>query len=132
MKSTAIIERGKDGTYSIYSDNLKTVIHASGDTVAEAKVNFTELLHEAQEISNEVNGSPNELTGISFAYKYDFASLFNYFDWINVSKVAKRIGLNPSLLRHYRMGDMYISEKQAAKIENGLHRLGAELTAILL
>jgi predicted RNase H-like HicB family nuclease len=132
MKSTAIIEKGKDGTYTIYSDILKSVIHASGNTVAEAKANYAEMLQEAQEIADELNGAPNELTGISFVYKYDISSLFNYFDWLNVSKVAKKIGLNPSLLRHYRRGGTYISERQAAKIEAGLHRLGAELTAILL
>ena len=132
METIAIIEKGKDGTYGIYSDSLKSVIHASGDTVAEAKANFAEVLQEAQEIADEVIGVPNELTDIVFVYKYDISSLFNYFDWLNVSKVAKKIGLNPSLLRHYRGGDTYISEKQAAKIEAGLHKLGAELTAILL
>ena len=132
MKSTAIIEKGIDGTYAVYSGGLKSVIHASGNTVAEAKDNFAELLQEAREIADELNGAPNELTGVTFAYKYDIASLFNYFDWLNVSKVAKRIDLNPSLLRHYCSGNTYISEKQAAKIEAGLHQLGAELTTVLL
>lgn len=60
------------------------------------------------------------------------ASLFDYFDWINVSKVAKRIGINSSLLRQYRSGNTYISEKQASKIEHGIHELSKELASVSL
>ncbi|MDR2586313.1 MAG: type II toxin-antitoxin system HicB family antitoxin, partial [Prevotellaceae bacterium] len=101
MKTTAIIEKGKDGTYGIYSDNLKSVIHASGSTVTEAKANFAEVLQEAKDISNELHGAPNELSDITFEYKYDMASMFNFLDWLNISKVANRIGINRSLLSAY-------------------------------
>ena len=79
MKTTAIIEKGKDGTYGIYSDRLKSVVHASGNTVAEAKANFDEMLQEARGIADEINGVPNELTDVVFEYKYDMASMFNFF-----------------------------------------------------
>jgi hypothetical protein len=58
--------------------------------------------------------------------------MFDYYDWINVSRFAKKAGINPSLMRQYRMGKTYISENQINKIENTLHSLGKELSAIKL
>ena len=130
MKTTALIEKGKDGTFCIFTPDIKSTIIGTGSTVAEAKADFENSVKELSEMFD--GDMPGELKDITFVYKYDVASVFNYFDWLNVSKVAKKIGLNPSLLRHYGAGDTYISEKQAAKIESGLHKLGAELTAILL
>ena len=75
---------------------------------------------------------PDELQDVEFEYRYDIASVFDYFDYINVSKFATRIGINPSLLRQYKSGGTYISERQAGKIESAIHRLGQELLAVSL
>ena len=75
---------------------------------------------------------PDELKDIQFVYKYDIASMFNYYDWINVSKFAQKAGINSSLMRQYRMGKTYISKNQISKIENALHTLGHELAGIKL
>ena len=75
---------------------------------------------------------PAELHGIEFEYKYDVASVFNYFDFINVTKFAKWAGINGGLMRAYKSCDTYISEKQAKKIEEALRRIGRELSAISL
>ena len=75
---------------------------------------------------------PDELKDIQFVYKYDIASMFNYYDWINVSKFARKAGINSSLMRQYKMGETYISENQISRIEHTLHSLGNELKAIKL
>ncbi|MDR3181121.1 MAG: pilus assembly protein HicB, partial [Prevotellaceae bacterium] len=62
----------------------------------------------------------------------DLASFFNYYDWINVSKFARAIGVNDTLMRQYKTGATYISERQTKKIETALHRFGNELTAVRL
>jgi ribosome-binding protein aMBF1 (putative translation factor) len=56
--------------------------------------------------------------------------LFNYFSFFNVTQLAKKLGINPSLMRQYKSGKAYISDKQAAKIEEGIHRLGQQLLEI--
>ena len=75
---------------------------------------------------------PEELQELSFDYKYDISALFNAFDFINVSKFAQRIGVSPSLMRHYKGGDTYISDNQAKRIESGLHQLARELLSVTL
>ena len=58
------------------------------------------------------------------------ASMFNFLSWLNISKVASRIGINRTLLSSYKTGHAYISEAQAKKIESGLHILADELKSV--
>jgi predicted RNase H-like HicB family nuclease len=131
--TTALIERGKDGTYGIYTPDIEHTIIGEGSTVEEAKADFENSMIEVIQLYKEEGKElPSELKGIKFLYKYDIASLFNYYDWINVSKFAKKAGINSSLMRQYRIGKTYISENQTEKIESALHALGKELAAINL
>lgn len=75
---------------------------------------------------------PAELLDAKFEYKYDISAFFDMFEFLNVSKLAKRIGINPSLMRHYKRGDTYISDAQANKIESGIHEIAHELLRVTL
>lgn len=134
MKTTALIERGKDGSFGIYTPDLKSTIIGDGASVAEAKADFensvTEMILSYTESGKAL---PDELQNIEFEYKYDVASIFDFYDWINVSKFARSAGINASLLSQYKNGlAAYISEKQVKKIESALHRAGSELQAAQL
>ena len=133
MVTTALIERGKDGTFGIFTPDIDHTIIGDGNTVEEAIADFEnsvqEMILSYTETDKEI---PDELKDIQFVFKYDIASMFNYYDWINVSKFARKAGINPSLMRQYRMGKTYISENQINKIENTLHSLWDELVSIKL
>ena len=132
MKALAIIEKDGNG-YSVYTDNLKTVLHGSGNTVQEAK---EEMMAGYKDIvayyAEEGRALPHELTNLTFSYKYDVSALFNAFDYLNVTKFAERIGISPSLMRHYKSGDTYISQNQAKKIERGFHQIALDLLRVSL
>ena len=133
MATTALIEKGKDGTYGIFTPDINSTIIGEGNTVEESKADFENSVHEIlQFYRQDGKPLPEELKDIQFIYKYDIASVFDYYNWINVSRFAKKAGINPSLLRQYRTGKTYISENQISKIENALHSLGSELAAIKL
>ena len=61
-----------------------------------------------------------------------FAHVFNYFDFINVTKFAKWANINAGLMRQYKSCNTYISEAQAHKIGDALRKIGHELSAISL
>jgi predicted RNase H-like HicB family nuclease len=133
MVTTALIERGKDGIFGIFTPDINSTIIGEGSTVEEAKADFENSVREIFQFYKEDGiALPDELKDIQFVYKYDIASMFNYYDWINVSKFARKAGINPSLMRQYKMGKTYISENQINKIEKSLHSLGNELAAIKL
>jgi len=41
---------------------------------------------------------------LEFSFKYDIASIFNHFGMLDATGLAKKIGMNPSLLRQYNPG----------------------------
>lgn len=133
MRTTALIEKGKDGTFSIYTPDLDHTIVGSGNTVSEARSSFENSFNEmVLSYTEEGKELPKELQDITFDYKYDLASLFNYYSWINVTQFAKVAGINAALMRQYKSGIAYISESQSKKIEEALHKMGQELTAVKL
>lgn len=133
MKTIALIEKGKDGTFGIFTPDLQHTIIGQGNTVAEAKTDFEnsvkEMLASYTEIKKEI---PAELQKLQFDYKYDLGSLFNQYDFINVSKFAHLAGINASLMRQYKSGNQYISENQLSKIEEAIHKIACEMAAIKL
>lgn len=133
MRTIALIEKGKDGTFGIFTPDLESTIIGEGNTVAEAKADFENSAKEV-EIYFQESGKqiPDELQGIEFEYKYDIASLFDYYNFINVSKFAQMAGINASLMRQYKTGKQYISENQVLKIEDALHKIANEIAAIKL
>lgn len=51
---------------------------------------------------------------------------------LNVSAFARYLGINETLMRQYKKGNTYISDVQLQKIEDGLHRLGADFLGLRL
>ena len=133
MVTTALIEKGKDGTYGIFTPDINSTIIGEGNTVEEAKADFENSVREILCFYEE-DGKPlpDELKDIQFEYKYDVSSVFNFYDCINISRFARRAGINASLMRQYSTGKAYISGKQIEKIERTFHNLGKELSAIKL
>ena len=131
-RAKVIIEKDENG-FSAFIDGIESTIIGEGLSVAEAKADldnsYKEVLASYLENGEAV---PEELQDLSFDYKYDISALFNAFDFINVSKFAQRIGVSPSLMRHYKGGDTYISDNQAKRIESGLHQLARELLSVTL
>lgn len=133
MRTTALIEKGKDGTFGVFTPDLKSTIIGEGKTVAEAKEDFNNSVNEVllyfQESGKE---APGELQNIEFEFKYDLASIFDYYNFINVSKFAQVAGINASLMRQYKTGKQYISENQVSKIEEAFHKMANEFATIKL
>lgn len=130
-KILAIVERGSDGLYSVYSDDHfgNSYFGGYGDSVEKAKEDFFESIKEAiQEQLTETGNAPR-LEDISVNYRYDIPSFFNFFDFINVSKFAEYVGINESKMRAYKSGVAYPGERTTKKIVDAAHAIAAELGA---
>lgn len=133
MKALIIIERGQDGTYSAYPAKLKTTIIGEGETAEAAKADFLNSYKEIKQYYLEVGEQmPAELKDLDFEYKYDLAAFFSSFDFINVTKFARAVGVEPSLMRHYKVGDAGLSRARTKRIESGIHNLAKELLKVSL
>jgi len=133
MKVIVIIEKGKDGKFSAYSQNLKNhLIVGIGETVEDAKKDFLltyQDMNQSYVLKNEE--IPKELQNLTFEYNYNLAAFFNKYNWINITQFSRTAKFSPSLMRQYKSGQ-YISEKQISKIEMALHSAAKELLAVKL
>ncbi len=128
MKANIVFEMAKDGGCSCYM--LEEVpdfgLLGYGDTPQEAKDDMLKAYEEIKGILIAEGKSPAEL---EFVYHYDMKSFFEYFDFLNVSKVAERAGINPSLMRKYTSGVANAGEGQYLKLQKAIHSIANELAA---
>ena len=55
-------------------------------------------------------------------------SFFNYFSFLNVTKIAELAGINASLMRQYTSGVTKAGQKQYDKIRVAVERISKELS----
>lgn len=127
MKVVFVIEKSPDGFYSCYTDQEFDgfALLGYGETVEDAK---KDLFATYQEIKEDLKSEGKEVPEIEFEWKYDLQSFFNYFSVLNVSELARKSGINASLLRQYRNGLAKASEKQYDKLRQCINQIGQELT----
>lgn len=127
MKVTAIMEKAKDGHYSCYveEDLPGFGLSGFGDTAEAAKGDMLEAYKEIKEIQAEEG---KEVPELEFVYKYDMQSFFDYFSFLNVTKVAELAGINPSLMRQYTSGVTNAGQKQYDKIRVAVERISKEIS----
>ena len=130
-KILAIVERGSDGLYSVYSNDHfgNSYFGGYGDSVEKAKTDFIESIKEAINEQLTETGNAPKLEDICVEYRYDIPSFFNFFDFINVSKFAEYVGINESKMRAYKSGVAYPGERTTKKIVDAAHAIAAELGA---
>ena len=128
MTVKVIFEMAKDGGCSCYMvDEMPHFgLTGYGDNPHEAKADLLEAYNEIKEILNEEGKNVPEL---DFEYHYDMKSFFEYFDFLNISKVAELAGINPSLMRRYVSGASNAGETQYLKLQNAVQGIAQELAA---
>ncbi|MEE1366827.1 MAG: pilus assembly protein HicB [Muribaculaceae bacterium] len=126
MVANIVIEMASDGGFSCYMQ--ESVPHFAllgyGDTAKEAKEDLLQSYEEIKEMLKEDGIEAEELT---FVWHYDIKSFFDYFDFLNVSKVAERAGINPSLMRKYTSGVANAGEGQYIKLKSAVETFAKEL-----
>jgi len=119
----AIVEKTDTG-FSAYIDSLG--IYTTGSSLTE----LTNSLKEALELSFEQKARTISTEDINL--NFDLPQFFKYYRVINAKFLAKRIGMNPTLLSHYVQGRKKASQKQTNKILGGLQEIGKELSELTL
>ena len=127
MKPIKFIVEKTDTGFSAYAKDEKYPLTTVGDTMDELKGNMLDAVNSYMEF----NGLP-EVGRESIAIQIDLAQFFDYYKEINAKAIAKRVGMNETLLSQYVNGIKEPSEKQTQKILSGIKSLGKELSALEL
>ncbi len=126
------VEKAADGTYWGTTQNLPGVVTAFGNSLEELKINLQQAYSDYLETAMEVNEEwiQQILHANVFVYRLDIQALFKLIPEIKISSLAKKAGINESLMRQYATGKANASEERAKKIEKALHELGNELLSV--
>ena len=101
-------------------------MNGAGISVKEAKADLMLCVEEAKSDYVE-NGY--DIYDVDFSYQYDLQSFFEYFSFLNVTDIAKRAGINPSMMRQYARGIKNAGEKTYARLSACIDDIAKELQA---
>ena len=122
-KISLIIEKSKDG-------KLWGRVEFDSDLIVDSAVSLVELEKKMKKLLQRFHQiEPSE---IKFELTYDLTAIFAQKDYLNVSAVALKAGINPGLMRQYVAGFKYPSPERAKAIEHVINDLGRELLGVKL
>lgn len=130
-KAKAIISKSDTG-FVIMMEGFDLAM-SYGDTLEEAKEDFENFPKEYIEVSKEAGKEiPLELNNgeLEFEYVYDMSGFFRQFPFISATQLAKKVNINPGLMRQYKAGCTPVGEGQKRKILDGIHQIGKELISV--
>lgn len=113
-----------DTGYSAYADDMS--VFTTGKDISELYTNLLEALNLAY------SEAGYEVTAENIKLNLDLQQFFQYYKVLNANFLAKRIGMNPTLLSQYVRGKKHPSTKQTNKIIRGIRSIGKELADISL
>ena len=123
-KKIAITVEKTDTGYSAYTNELS--VFTTGKDIPELYANLIEALNLAYKDLGYFISAEN------IKLNLDLQQFFQYYKVLNANFLAKRIGMNPSLLSQYVRGKKHPSSKQTEKIIQGIQSIGKELADIIL
>ena len=123
-KKIEITVEKTDSGYSAYAENMN--VFSTGKDITELYANLLEALNFAYEDLGY------EITVENLKLNLDFQQFFQYYKVLNANFLAKRIGMNPTLLSQYVRGKKHPSSKQTDKIIQGIQSIGKELADVRL
>jgi predicted RNase H-like HicB family nuclease len=119
-KDIIIIVEKTDSGFSAYAEKIP--VFTTAETVPELMGNAVEAVGLYYEDQDE-GCMPGKIR-----FRIDFQQFFRDYKILNARVLAKRIGMNSTLLSQYVKGYKQPSDKQAEKILYGIQQIGRELS----
>ena len=129
-----IVERHYDGTFWGTTQNIPGVVTAFGASLDELKKNLEQAFLEYVAAAAELGEAWIEevRTRKDWAFYMNMQALFELVPEVKISAIARRAGINESLMRQYATGKAVVSEDRLRYIEQTIHDLGRELQTVKL
>ena len=128
MKTTVkvVVEKGTDRSWSCSAENdfNNFSLASYGASVKNAKDDFVKAYQEFREMEAEEG---RQVPEIEIEWRYDIQSFFKCFDYLKISKIAEKAGINASLMRNYASGCSKAGEGQYIKLRAAIKAVAKEL-----
>jgi hypothetical protein len=129
-----IIEKSKKIALIIESENKSNKlwgrIEYNNDLIVDVGRSIDELIGKIQ--SHLCERYKLELKEFELEIFYDLTALFKEKNFLNLSAIAERAGINRSIMAQYAAGIKFPSIERASKIQEVIHGIGNELRSVNL
>lgn len=88
-------------------------------------------IEDLKQVRKEYVDEGHDIPELEMTFKYDLWAFFDKFP-MNITMVAKQIGVNPSLMRQYVSGNRKPSQKRIEEIQDGIREIGKSLSQVSL
>ena len=129
----AVIERAKDGTFSIYTDKIDNggrgdyFVSGTGATEQEAKDDFLAAYDAVRAAIRQQQGI--EVPEVEFAFERDYISALQYYaQYFSLVGLSKLTGINQGQLSHYVNDTSNPTPRTKSRIARALAGFGEDLT----
>ena len=131
MKLTIILETA-DNDFQGVINHPKFTILAMEDSMEELLTSFSNQIQGFMdnELKDDMEWQGVKVGDIAFDYVATVEGIFDTFDFLKISAVAREAGINESQLRQYASGIKYPSIPTAKKIEQALHKLAHSMLSM--
>lgn len=85
-----------------------------------------------KDVEDELKEEGREIPVLDIEYRFDVGALFSYYGFLNITGVAKEIGINPSVMRQYAIGVRKPSEERKSRILQGFAKLSDKMRGVVL
>jgi hypothetical protein len=117
------VEKTKTG-YSAYAEDYG--VYTTSKSISDLYLKLLEALNFYFEEDETI------ITSENLSLQIDLQQFFQHYRVLNANFLAKRIGMNATLLSQYVRGVKQPSTKQTEKIINGIQVIGKELSDLKL
>ncbi|MCF0197486.1 MAG: helix-turn-helix transcriptional regulator [Bacteroidaceae bacterium] len=132
-RCTVFVSKPKENKKTFNAELLDDVdgeiIYGAGGTAREA---IADMLVMVEEINQSRANDGKTLLELTYDYRFDIAGLFSFYSYLNITEVARKMGINPGLMRRYASGETVPSNKRLHDIEDCLKGLADELSGVCL
>ena len=119
-------------SFAGYAENCEG-IYAAGDSVAQVKKDLEDAIRIYKDITPRDKWAVPIREDWPVEFHYDVQSMLRYYQGIISNAALERLtGINKKQLWNYANGVSRPRKETSEKIEQGLHKLGAELSALRL
>src|SRR6218665_4139827 len=104
MKKLEVIIEKQDGVLFARIEGKGNYLpNGYGSNLGEALVNLKEIIldYQQHEGQNDKFWKKIDVANLEFDLHYDLQAFFEEYDFLNITAVAKRSGINPALVRQY-------------------------------
>lgn len=131
-KLILIIEKGDGEWWGRIEDKGNFLPVTVANSIEEVISSMRKLIQDylEHEGKNDKFWSKIDPEKAIFEIRYDLQAFFEEHDELRISGLAKKSGINESLLKQFAIGKKHPSSEQVEKLENAIHDLARRLQEV--